>query len=116
MAEDRATPCRPRACWCWRNGDLTMPSGRGILALLSGLAEEERTRIHRRASRIAAIKRGIKLGRKFKLSDHQQAEALKRLAKDESCRAIRQDVRLSSRHGCQAGEVPQGTRGALSRG
>ena len=89
-----------------------MPSGRGILALLSGLAEEERTRIHRRASRIAAIK----LGRKFKLSDHQQAEALKRLAKDESCRAIRQDVRLSSRHGCQAGEVPQGTRGALSRG
>ena len=94
-----------------------MPSGRGILALLSGLAEEERTRIHR-ASRIAAIKRGIKLGRKFKLSDHQQAEAeaLKRLAKDESCRAIRQDVRFSSRHGCQAGEVPQGTRGALSRG
>ena len=56
MAEARATPCRPRACWCWRNGDLTMPSGRGILALLSGLAEEERTRIHRRASRIAAIK------------------------------------------------------------
>jgi transposase len=31
---------------------------------------------------------GIRLGRKFKLSDHQQAEALKRLAKGESCRAI----------------------------
>ena len=70
--------------------DLTTPSGRGILALLSGLAEEERHRIHRRASegRIAAVKRGIRLGRKFKLSDHQQAEALKRLAKGESCRSI----------------------------
>ena len=70
--------------------DLTTPSGRGILALLSGLAEEERTRIHRRASEgsIAAVKRGIRLGRKFMLSDHQQAEALKRLAKGESCRAI----------------------------
>ena len=70
--------------------DLTTPSGRGILALLSGLAEKERTRIHRRASegRIAAVKRGITLGRKFKLSDHQQAEALERLAKGESCRAI----------------------------
>jgi Resolvase, N terminal domain len=45
--------------------DLTAPSGRGILALLSGLAEEERTRILRRANeaRIAAIKRGTRLGR-----------------------------------------------------
>jgi DNA invertase Pin-like site-specific DNA recombinase len=51
--------------------DLTTPSGRGILALLSGLAEEVRTRIHRRANegRVAAIKRGVKLGRKIKLSD-----------------------------------------------
>ena len=70
--------------------DLTTPSGRGILALLSGLAEEERTRILRRANdgRIAAIKRGVKLGRRHKLTDHQQAEALKRLAAGESCRSI----------------------------
>ena len=55
--------------------DLTTPSGRGILALLSGLAEEERTRILRRANdgRIAAIKRGVRLGRRPKLNDHQQA-------------------------------------------
>jgi DNA invertase Pin-like site-specific DNA recombinase len=68
----------------------TTPSGRGILALLSGLAEEERTRILRRANdgRIAAIKRGVKLGRRHKLTDHQQAEALKRLAAGESCRSI----------------------------
>ena len=46
--------------------DLTTPSGRGILALLSGLAEEERTRILRRANegRIAAIKRGSRRGRR----------------------------------------------------
>jgi DNA invertase Pin-like site-specific DNA recombinase len=70
--------------------DLTTPSGRGILALLSGLAEEERTRILRCANdgRIAAIKRGVKLGRRHKLTDHQQAEALKRLAAGESCRSI----------------------------
>lgn len=57
--------------------DLTTPSGRGILALLSGLAEEERTRILSRANegRAAAIKKGKKLGRKPKLDDHQQAEA-----------------------------------------
>jgi len=30
--------------------DLSTPTGRGILALLSGLAEEERTRIPRRAN------------------------------------------------------------------
>jgi DNA invertase Pin-like site-specific DNA recombinase len=70
--------------------DLTTPSGRGILALLSGLAEEERTRILRRANegRIAAIKRGTKLGRNPKLSEHQQQEARKRLKAGESYRAI----------------------------
>ena len=61
--------------------DLTTPSGRGILALLSGLGEEERTRILRRANegRIAAIKRGTRLGRKSKLDNHQQQEAIARL-------------------------------------
>ena len=58
--------------------DLTTPSGRGILALLSGLAEEERTRILWRANegRITAIKRGTKLGRRPKLDDHQQRDAI----------------------------------------
>jgi DNA invertase Pin-like site-specific DNA recombinase len=66
--------------------DLTTPSGRGILALLSGLAEEERTRILRRANdgRVAAIK----LGRKSKLDDHQQQEAIARLKTGESLRTI----------------------------
>ena len=70
--------------------DLSTPTGRGILALLSGLAEEERTRILKRANdgRVAAIKRGTRFGRKPKLTEHQQAEALKRLDAGESCRAI----------------------------
>ena len=70
--------------------DLTTPTGRGILALLSGLAEEERTRILRRANegRTAAKKRGAKFGRKPKLNAHQQAEARQRLKAGEACRQI----------------------------
>lgn len=70
--------------------DLTTPSGRGIFALLSGLAEEERHRILKRANegRVAAIKRGTKLGRNPKLSEHQQAEARKRVRAGESLRTI----------------------------
>jgi DNA invertase Pin-like site-specific DNA recombinase len=65
--------------------DLTTPSGRGILALLSGLAEEERSRILKRANegRVAASKRGARFGRKPKLDAHQQHEARKRLAAGE---------------------------------
>src|SRR5262249_54121214 len=76
--------------------DLTTPSGRGILALLSGLAEEERHRILKRANegRIAAIKRGTKLGRNPKLDEHQQKEAIKRLKAGESCRAIAKTYRV----------------------
>jgi len=76
--------------------DLSTPTGRGILALLSGLAEEERTRILRRANegRVAAIKHGTKLGRTPKLDDHQQAEARKRLKAGESCRAIAKSYRV----------------------
>jgi DNA invertase Pin-like site-specific DNA recombinase len=70
--------------------DLTTPTGRGILALLSGLAEEERTRILRRANegRTAAKKRGAKFGRKPKLDEHQQGKARADLAKGESCRDV----------------------------
>ena len=70
--------------------DLTKPINRGILAFLSALAEDERHRILKCANdgRVSARKRGVRFGRKPKLSDHQQAEALKRLAAGESCRAI----------------------------
>jgi DNA invertase Pin-like site-specific DNA recombinase len=70
--------------------DLTEPINRGILAFLSALAEDERHRILKRANdgRIAAKAKGTRFGRKAKLTDHQRAEALKRLAAGESCRAI----------------------------
>jgi DNA invertase Pin-like site-specific DNA recombinase len=70
--------------------DLTTPIGRGFIAFLSALAEDERQRILKRANagRVEARKRGAKFGRKPKLSEHQQAEALKRLGTGESCRQI----------------------------
>jgi DNA invertase Pin-like site-specific DNA recombinase len=67
-----------------------------VLALLSGLAEEERHRILKRANegRAAAIKKGKRLGRKPKLDDHQQQEAIKRLRAAESCREIAKTFRV----------------------
>ena len=70
--------------------DLTTPIGRGFIAFLSALAEDERQRILKRANdgRRAARARGARFGRRPKLSEHQQTEALKRLEAGESCRQI----------------------------
>jgi DNA invertase Pin-like site-specific DNA recombinase len=71
--------------------DLTTPLGRGILAFLSALAEDERTRILARANggRAAAKKRGVKFGPKPKLAAHQAREAA-RMVRDggQSLRAV----------------------------
>ena len=77
-------------CWTKPHLDLTAPLGRGFIAFLSAMAEGERHRIVKRANegRAAARKRGTRFGRKPKLTDHEQAEALKRMAAGESCRAI----------------------------
>jgi DNA invertase Pin-like site-specific DNA recombinase len=74
--------------------DLTTPMGKGILAFLSALAEDERERITRRANegRAAAVARGVKFGPKPKLTEHQQALARERLAEGDSCRAIAKDM------------------------
>ena len=70
--------------------DLTKPINRGILAFLSALAEDERHRILKRANdgRAAARKRGVRFGRKLKLTENQQAEVHKRVAAGETYRAI----------------------------
>jgi DNA invertase Pin-like site-specific DNA recombinase len=71
--------------------DLTTPLGRGILAFLSALAEDERARILARATsgRAAARKRGIKFGPKPKLAPHQEREAVRMVCQDgQSLRAI----------------------------
>ena len=74
--------------------DLTTSMGKGILAFLSALAEDERERIISRANegRAAAKERGVKFGPKPKLTDHQRTVALERLAAGESCRSIAKDM------------------------
>jgi DNA invertase Pin-like site-specific DNA recombinase len=74
--------------------DLTTPMGKGILAFLSALAEDERERITRRANegRQIAIANGTKFGRKPKLTDHQRQLACDRMANGETCRAIARDL------------------------
>jgi|KBSMisStandDraft_5_1062788.scaffolds.fasta_scaffold125911_1 DNA invertase Pin-like site-specific DNA recombinase len=61
-----------------------------FIAFLSATAEDERQRIVKRANdgRKVARSRGVQFGRKPKLTDHQQAKALKRLDGGESCRSI----------------------------
>jgi DNA invertase Pin-like site-specific DNA recombinase len=76
--------------------DLTTPIGKGFLAFLSALAEDERNRILRRASegRDAARRRGVRFGPKPKLTPEQRDRALDRLAAGETCRAIAADFRV----------------------
>jgi len=77
--------------------DLTTPLGRGLLALLSSLAEDERMRINKRANegRTLAKERGVTFGRKPKLTEHQRQAALERLAAGEGQRAIAKDLNVA---------------------
>lgn len=77
--------------------DLTSVMGKGILAFLSALAEDEHERILRRATegRKIARAKGVKFGPKPKLTEHQQAKALERLAAGDSCREIGRDMGVS---------------------
>ena len=68
--------------------DLTTPIGRGFIAFLSALAEDERQRIVGRANAGRAAARGAKFGRKPKLTEKQQAEGRKRLEAGDSARSI----------------------------
>ena len=62
--------------------DTTTPHGRLMLTVLGGLAEFERDLIRARTSegRERAKARGVKLGRKPKLTPHQRQEAKQRVA------------------------------------
>jgi DNA invertase Pin-like site-specific DNA recombinase len=77
--------------------DLTSTIGKGLLAFLSAIAQDERERIAKRANEGRAVAKamGRRFGRKPKLDDHQQAEALERLAAGESRRAIARTYRCS---------------------
>jgi len=77
--------------------DLTTALGRGLLAFLSAMAEDERQRIASRAAdgRRAAKSKGVRFGPKPKLTEHQRAKALARLSKGDSCREIGRDMGVS---------------------
>jgi DNA invertase Pin-like site-specific DNA recombinase len=67
--------------------DTTSPHGKLILAVLAALAEFERSMILARTGegRKRAQDRGVRFGRKPKLSDFQVREALTRKAKADDC-------------------------------
>jgi DNA invertase Pin-like site-specific DNA recombinase len=66
--------------------DLTSPIGRGFMAFISAMAEDERLRIIKRTheGRVIARENGVKMGRKFRLNDVQRSEARQRLANGEA--------------------------------
>jgi DNA invertase Pin-like site-specific DNA recombinase len=66
--------------------ELTSPIGRGFMAFISFMAEDERLRIIKRTHEGRAIARenGVKMGRKFRLNDVQPTEARRRLANGEA--------------------------------
>lgn len=71
--------------------DLTTPLGKGILAFLSAMAEDERGRILARANggRAEAKKRGVKFGPKPKLAPHQEKEVVRMVhGEGKSLRAV----------------------------
>ena len=70
--------------------DLETPMGRGFMAMLSAMAEDERERIMKRTheGRQIARTKGVRMGRRPKLTPHQQAEVRERLAKGETTRDL----------------------------
>lgn len=70
--------------------DTTTPHGRLLLTVLGGLAEFERELIKARTKegRDRAKARGVKLGRRSKLSEHQRREILARKDAGEPVREI----------------------------
>lgn len=77
--------------------DLTTPMGRGFMAMMSALAEDERQRIIKRTheGRQIARAKGVKMGRKPILTAHQMKEARQRLAKGEKTRDLAKSYRVS---------------------
>ena len=65
--------------------DLTSTIGKGLLAFLSAIAQDERERIAKRAKegRAAAVAEGRRMGRKPKLTDHQKERVRERLRRRE---------------------------------
>jgi DNA invertase Pin-like site-specific DNA recombinase len=79
--------------------DTTTSHGRLMLTVLGGLAEFERDLIRARTGegRARAVARGQRMGRPFKLTDHQKREAIKRRDRDgETLRSIGRSCNVSA--------------------
>lgn len=70
--------------------DTTSSMGKFLLTVFAGLSELERNLINERTEngRTSAKKRGVKFGRKAKLTPHQQDQVKQMLDEDQSIRAI----------------------------
>ena len=77
--------------------DLTTPMGRGFMAIMSAMAEDEWLRIIKRTHEGRQIARanGARMGRKPKLTPHQIKEVRQRLAKGETTRALAKSYDVS---------------------
>jgi DNA invertase Pin-like site-specific DNA recombinase len=77
--------------------DLTTPMGRGFMAMMSAMAEDERLRIIKRTheGRQIARAKGVKMGRKPKLTPYQTKEARQRIAKGEPTREVAKAFNVS---------------------
>lgn len=77
--------------------DTTTPHGRLLITILGGLGEFERELIRSRTGegRERAMARGVKMGRKRKLTPHQQREALERRDGGETLAAIARSYNVS---------------------
>ena len=77
--------------------DTTTAAGRLMLTVLGGLAEFERELIKARTveGRDRAKARGVRMGRKHKLTPHQQDEVRKRKAEGQSVRELGRSYNVS---------------------
>jgi DNA invertase Pin-like site-specific DNA recombinase len=77
--------------------DTTTPHGRLMLTVLGGLAEFERSLILTRTGegRARAMARGVRFGRKPKLTAHQVAEAIRRRDAGEALTEIAKTYAVS---------------------
>jgi DNA invertase Pin-like site-specific DNA recombinase len=93
IGERRATFCSLGDAWA----DTTTAHGRLMLTVLGGLAEFERELIRMRTAegRARARTRGVRMGRKPKLSPHQRREALERKAAGEPVTEIARSYNVS---------------------
>ena len=85
---------RPERQTTWR--PLETPMGRAFMAMMSAMAEDERLRIIKRTheGRQIARAKGVRMGRKPKLTPHQKTEA-RRIAKGETTRDLAKSYGVS---------------------